>query len=133
MILYSLTMATIHKAITIDAPVSKVWKALVSPEQIDKWGGGKAQMDDQTDTEFSLWGGDIHGKNIKVTPQVELIQEWFGGDWDKPSIVKFTLHSMLDKTILKLEHTDIPDKDQKKIDEGWDKYYLGPLKNSLEK
>jgi activator of HSP90 ATPase len=126
-------MATIHKSLTIDAPKSQVWQALTDPKLIEEWAAGKAKMDDQEGTEFSLWDGDIHGKNIKVDSQKELVQEWYSKDWDKPSIVKFILFDMKPKTILKLEHTNIPDKEKNSIDQGWDDYYLGPLKEYLEK
>ena len=123
----------IKKLYTISAPISQVWKALVDPKIIDEWGGGPSSMDDNIDTEFQLWGGDIHGKNIKVKKEKKLVQEWFSGNWPNPSIVKFTLHTENNKTILELEHISVPDEDLNDIEQGWDEFYLGPLKKMLEK
>ncbi len=123
----------IKKIYKISAPIEQVWGALVDPEIIDKWGGGPAEMDGKIGTEFRLWGGDIHGKNIEVVKERKLVQEWFGGDWPEPSTVIFTLKSEDNKTILALEHTNVPDEEVDDIDQGWDDYYLGPLKEMLDK
>ena len=89
-------------------------------------------MDEKVGTEFQLWDGDIHGKNIEVVKEKKLVQEWFEGDWPNPSIVKFTLHTENNITILELEHTSVPDEDFDDIEKGWDEYYLGPIKKLLE-
>lgn len=126
-------MKTIKQSYTINAPIQDVWQALVDPKIIDLWGGGPASMDDKVGTKFTLWGGDIYGKNLKVSESSELIQEWFGGKWEKPSKVTFTLKVKGSKTEVNLLHEDVPDEEAKDISEGWKKYYLGPLKELLEK
>lgn len=126
-------MRTIKQTYKISAPVKDVWQALVDPKIIAKWGGGPAKMDNKTGTKFTLWGGDIFGKNTKVSENKELMQEWFGGDWEKPSKVTFTLKEKDRKTEVKLLQEDVPDEEAEDIDEGWKKYYLGPLKELIEK
>ena len=125
-------MTTIKQTYLINASLEEVWKALTNPKYIDVWGGGPAKMDDKKGTHFEFWGGDIHGKNIEVTPKEKLVQEWFGGSWKKPSIATFTLTKEKDKIKIDLLHTNIPDSEAKDIDEGWKQYYLGPLKEYLE-
>lgn len=125
-------MKTIKQTYTINASVENVWKALIDPKIIDKWGGGPAKMDDKVGTKFSLWGGEIYGKNIKVSENKELKQEWFEGKWDKPSKVTFSLKEKGNKTEIKLLHEDVPDDEADDIDEGWKTYYLGPIKELLE-
>lgn len=126
-------MKTIKQKYSINAPVKTVWQGLVSPKIINKWGGGPVSMDDQVGTEFTLWGGDIHGKNIKVSQNKELIQEWCRGDWDQPSKVTFTLKEKGSKTDINLLHENVPDEEAANIDDGWKTYYLDPLKELLEK
>lgn len=123
----------IRKKYIISAPIGEVWKALVDPDVIDEWGGRPVKMDANIGTEFKLWDGDIYGKNIEVIDEEKLVQEWFSGDWPKPSIVIFTLRSQDQKTILKLEQMDVPDEEVDDVDQGWDVYYLGPIKELLEK
>lgn len=126
-------MKTIKQTYLIDSSLEEVWKALVNPKYINAWGGGPAKMDDKVGTKFEFWGGDIHGKNIEVIPLKKLVQEWFGGNWEKPSIVTFTLTEEKETVKIDLLHTDVPDNEAKDIDEGWKEYFLGPLKEYLEK
>lgn len=51
------------------APLEKVWQALVDPKVIDMWGAGKAKMSDKESDTFTLWDGEVHGKNLEVIPQ----------------------------------------------------------------
>jgi len=124
---------TIKKVYKISTTVDKVWQALVDPVVIDDWGGGPSKMDSKIGTDFELWNGDIYGRNIEVVPKSKLVQEWFGGDWVKPSIVTFTLKNDNSYTILELEQIDVPDHEFEDIESGWDDYYIGPMKKMLEK
>lgn len=125
-------MKTIKQTYHIKAPVEKVWKALVEPELIGKWGAGPAKMDDKVGTKFSLWGGDIYGTNVEVVKEKKLVQEWFGGKWDAPSILTFTLNSKGDTTEVHLMQENIPDSEFEDIEQGWKDYYMGPLKEFVE-
>lgn len=114
------------------APLSEVWKALTDPKVIDKWGGGPAKMSDKEGFNFSLWGGDIHGTNTKVIKEKLLLQDWFGGDWDKPSKLQFKLTHKDGCTTLYLTQTEIPPQEFEDIKDGWDRYYVGEIKKLLE-
>ncbi len=129
-------MKTIKQTYIISASVQAVWQAFVDPKIIDRWGGGPAHMDDKEGTEFTLWGGDIYGKNIKVSENKELVQEWFSESenkkWEKPSLVTFLLYQEKDKVKVSLVQDYVPDEDSEDIKNGWKEYYLGPLKSYLE-
>lgn len=126
-------MKTINKKYLIKAPVEKVWESLVSSKIIDAWGGGPAKMNDKENEEFTLWDGDIYGKNIKVIPNKKLVQEWYGGGWEEPSEASFMLTKKGKDTLLELVHKNVPENEAKEIDSGWDDYYFGPMKKYLEK
>ena len=125
-------MKAIRQTYHIKASVEEVWRALVDPKYIEGWGGGPAKMSDKVGSQFSLWGGDIHGKNIEVIANKKLIQEWFGGKWDKPSIATFALSSKNEQTTIEFTNVDVPEEEYKDIEQGWKDYYLGPLKDYLE-
>lgn len=122
----------ITKKYVINAQVADVWKALVDPKVIDDWGGGPAVMDDKVGTEFSLWGGDVYGKNTEVIPEKKLSQDWYGGKWDAPSKVTFKLSTRCGKTTINLSQEDTPEDEVIEIDAGWDDYYFGPMQDLLE-
>ena len=125
-------MKSLTKTYLINAPVDRVWDALVNPSTIEEWGGGPAVMNSEPGFEFSLWDGEIFGKNLEVKPNEELTQEWFGGEWKEPSLVSFKLKAINSQTELTLFQERIPDEEAKDIDEGWDLYYLSAIKNLLE-
>lgn len=126
-------MKTLSQAYHIHAPVGKVWEALIDPKLITAWGGGPAKMDAKVGTKFSLWGGEIHGKNTEVIEQKKLVQEWFGGKWDAPSIATFSLSEKNGVTTIDFQQVNIPDNEVEDIEDGWRRYYLGPLKDFVEK
>ncbi len=124
--------APINKSYFIQAPVARVWQALVDPAVIDQWGGGPAEMDDRVGTAFKLWGGDIYGQNVEVERERKLVQEWYEDDWSKPSVATFLLAEENGGTRLEFSHADVPDDSRADIDEGWDLFYLGAIKSFLE-
>ncbi len=125
-------MKSLTQTYDIHASVETVWQALTDPKIINEWGGGPAIMDGEEGTQFSLWGGDVHGKNTAVHTGKKLVQDWYGGDWGQPSIVEFELEGNDGRTLLTLTHTDIPAEEFDEIEDGWNTYYLGPLKKLLE-
>lgn len=126
-------MKKIKKKYLMNAPIGKVWESLVNPKIIEKWGGGPAEMSEKENVEFKLWGGDIHGRNTEVIPNKKLVQDWYGGDWDNPSKATFTLTEKEDGTVLELVNENVPDDEAEEISSGWDDYYLGPMREYLEK
>ncbi len=125
-------MKSIHKTYTIEATPHEIWRSLTVPDEIEKWGAGPAKMDDQEGTEFSLWGGEIWGKNTKVEDDKLLEQEWYGGKWDAPSLLTITLTADDGTTTVDLNQTNVPDNEVADVDEGWDDYYFGEIKKYLE-
>ncbi len=125
-------MKVIEQNYTIHAPIDVVWEALTDKTHIEKWTGSPAIMDDQEGTEFSLWDGDIHGKNLEVLEQDELIQEWFSGDWAEPSKVTFTFRAKDDKTTIHIFHENVPEEDVENISLEWKDSFMEPLKAYIE-
>ncbi len=89
-------------------------------------------MDDHVGTEFTLWGGDIWGKNTEVDHGHKLTQEWYSGKWPKPSVVTFNLTADDNGTRVDLDQHDIPDEELDDIADGWKTYYMGEIKKMLE-
>ena len=118
---------------TIKATPEEIFLALTNPFTIELWSDSPAIMDDKEGTEFSLWDGDITGKNVKVVPNAELVQEWDFGDLPEPSIVTIRLHPQKSGgTQIELHHTNIPDEAYENINEGWREYYIGAIKRFFE-
>lgn len=116
----------------IIADPEEVFAALTNPFQIELWSGYPADMKPEAGYVFSLWEGDITGVNLEVVPNKRLVQEWFFGEQDDQSIVRITLKKAGGRTLLDLNHTNIPEDVYEEITEGWRDYYLGSVKSMLE-
>jgi uncharacterized protein YndB with AHSA1/START domain len=104
-----------------------VYKALTSPQILMLWTGAEAEMSTEPGSEFSLWNGDITGRNIEFTPDQKIVQEWYFGDQEQPSMVTIILHEHKQGTSVELRHTNIPDEDYDEMTAGWNEQYFGAL------
>ena len=120
-------MADYKKYYTLPVPPEIVYKALTHEPTIELWTGSKASMTLLADTEFSLWDGNIVGKNLLFEDNKKIMQEWFFGEQPEPSIVTLKLHEHKKGTSIELHHTNIPDTDFDEMKTGWDELYFGSL------
>lgn len=125
-------MKDFKKYFIIPATPEDVFAALTNAFTIELWTGYKAIMNDQPGTEFSLWDGDITGRNLEVIKDKKLVQEWYFGDQEDKSVVTIKLFENKKGTQVELIHTNIPDEDYENITEGWINYYFGAIKEFFE-
>ena len=120
-------MKTYKKYYIIPEIPEIVYQALTNEMTIKLWTGFEAKMKPEPNTEFSLWDGNIVGKNIEFEESKKIVQEWFFGDQKEKSIVTMKLHKHKKGTSLELEHTNIPSEDYEDMCEGWDNAYFGEI------
>lgn len=117
----------------IAADPEEVFNALTNAFQIELWSGYPADMKPEVGYVFSLWEGDICGVNLEVKANHRLVQEWFFGENESPSIVQIELKNAGNgATRIQLRHSHIPAEVYEEITEGWKKYYWGSIKDLLE-
>jgi activator of HSP90 ATPase len=120
-------MKTFKKTFKINAEPSDVYSALTNPNTIELWSGYHAVMSEEPNSEFSLWEGDITGKNLEFIKDKKVVQEWYFGDQTDKSIVTITIQPDKEDSVVIVEHTNIPDDDFADIAEGWREYYFGAI------
>ncbi len=121
-------MKNLKKYYKIKATTEEVYNALTIPFSLELWTGEKAEMSTTAGEEFSLFNGDISGRNLQFEKDAKIIQEWYFGDQKEPSIVTITLSPEGSFTKVELLHTNIPDDAFDDIKDGWDESYFGALK-----
>jgi activator of HSP90 ATPase len=84
-------------------------------------------MSTEPGTEFSLWEGSIVGKNLAFEEGKKIVQQWYFGEQEEPSIVTIRLHQLNNGTSVELRHNNIPDEDYEDIVDGWDNVYFASL------
>lgn len=104
-----------------------VYQALVSPLTIKLWTGMDAKMEEVEGSEFELYDESLVGINLEFVKGERIVQQWFFGEQEEPSIVTFKLFPHKKGTSLQLIHTNIPDVDFEDIVDGWENVYMADL------
>ena len=120
-------MKDFKKYFIIPAPPEDVYLALTVETTIELWTGDKASMKAEPDTEFSMWDESIVGKNLDFEPGKKIVQQWYFGEQEEPSIVTIKLHPHEHGTSMEVRQTNIPDQDYDDIVDGWNSSYAGGL------
>ena len=122
-------MKTFKKTFHLNAEPADVYSAITNPYTIELWSGYPAEMSTEPGSEFSLWEGDITGKNLEFVQDKKVIQEWYFGDQAEESIVTISIFPDKENSSVTVEHTNIPDDEFDDIAEGWREYYIGAIKD----
>jgi len=111
----------------IKANPEEVSLALTNPATLQLWTGAPAEMSTEPGSEFSLWEGNIAGKNISFEAGKKIVQEWYFGEQEEPSIVNIILHVHKQGTSAELRHSNIPDEAYEDMVDGWEDVYFASL------
>jgi activator of HSP90 ATPase len=122
-------MKTFRKTFRINAEPSDIYAALTNQFTIELWSGYPAQMSTEPGTEFSLWDGDIAGKNLEFVQDKRVVQEWYFGDQPEKSVVTITISPERENSLITVEQTNIPDDEYTDIAEGWKEHYFDAIAN----
>lgn len=120
-------MKSYKKYFIIEEEPEIVYKALTTEMTIELWTGEEAKMSAQEGTEFELLGGSICGMNLEFEENKKIVQEWYFGEQEEPSIATIILHPHKKGTSAELMHTNIPDEAFEDIVAGWNQDYFGML------
>ncbi|MEO6220839.1 MAG: SRPBCC domain-containing protein [Ginsengibacter sp.] len=124
-------MKAFSKKYIIKAGREAVYTALTNAKEVAAWSGSPAKMNAKPASAFSLWEGSIHGKNVTVSRK-KIVQQWKEKGWDNYTTVSFIISEAKGITTVELIHEGIPDTSFKSIKNGWDEYYMLPLKAHVE-
>jgi activator of HSP90 ATPase len=125
-------MKDYKKYFIIHTTPDMLYLALTNPTIIKLWSDDEAVMSTVVGSEFSLWEGNICGKNLEFEENKKIVQEWYFGDQEEPSIVTILLHEHKQGTSVELRHTNIPDETYEEMVEGWNGIYFGALQDFYE-
>ncbi|WP_129715760.1 SRPBCC domain-containing protein [Pedobacter sp. SYP-B3415] len=104
-------MKDYKKYIYLPVPPEEVYLALTIDLSIKLWTGAEVVFREEAGSDFSLWDGDIVGKNISFEPGKKIVQEWYFGEENEPSVVTIKLHLDKKGTSMEWFQTNIPDHD----------------------
>ena len=121
-------MKDIKRYYSLPAGPKEIYNALTNKNMLEIWTGEDAVMEAVAGTEFSMWGGSITGMNLEFEENRKIVQQWFFGELEEPSIVTLILHPDKKGTSVELRHTKIPDEAFENISDGWDVDFFDALR-----
>ena len=116
----------LHQDADFDVAPERVYKALLSSEQFTTFSGFPAKIDARPGGAFSLFGGQVVGRNIDLVPNRRIVQAWRAvGDWPPGtySLVRFDLKPKGAGATVALEHTGFREGDYDHLYIGWPSHY----------
>jgi uncharacterized protein YndB with AHSA1/START domain len=131
-------MADIEKDVHIEAPIEAVWAALTEPADIMAWMGEDSEVavDLRVKGPYQFFYGATTGAFTEIEAPRRLAYTWRQQEWqpDWPdSVVRWELAPDGKGTHLHLTHDTFPNASEREgHDEGWELYWLNPMKDWLE-
>jgi uncharacterized protein YndB with AHSA1/START domain len=129
-------MSKVTKKLMMAAPVAKVWAALTSAKAIEGWMGGLVKISLKVGGRYAFFGGKTTGRFTRIEKPNTLEYTWRQASWPgawADSHVRWELNPTKTGTQVRLTHDGFPNQDERDShDEGWDTYWLAPMKEWLE-
>lgn len=130
-------MLSIEKNVVIAAPIERVWAALTRPAMLETWmEDDSVQIDLRMGGKYQFFDGETSGKFLLVERPIQLEYTWRQREWPRDwpdSYVRWEIEPTGSGTRLRMSHTHLPNEEERNShDEGWDIYFLEPLRDYLE-
>ncbi len=120
----------IHYDLDFKASPQRFYETILTSKQFALFSGTPATIDATEGGPFSMFDGQIVGRNVELVPNQRIVQAWRPSHWDAGvySIVRFELKPADGQTNLSFDHIGFPAGDYDHLDWGWKNHYWEPLK-----
>jgi activator of HSP90 ATPase len=127
------TRTSLHQEADFKASPQRIYEVLLDSKQFAACTGMPAEIDPRAGGAFSMFGGQILGRNVELIANQRIVQAWRPAHWDPGvySIVKFELKPQGSGTALVLDHTGFPEGEFDHLTWGWQNHYFEPLRKFL--
>jgi len=121
---------SLHQEIDLMASPHRIYAALLDSKIFTTFSGSAAVIDPAPGGAFSMFNGQITGRNVELVPYERIVQAWRPGSWAPGiySIAKFEFRAQGAQTKVILDHTGFPEGKFAGLDSGWYEHYWNPLK-----
>lgn len=98
-----------------------LFECFMDENRVRAYAGGDARVSREPGGKFSLFGGAVQGELVELEPAKRIVQKWRFSHWPEGtySNVKLEFEEKNGKTVLKLEHTNLPADDKERTEQGW--------------
>ena len=111
----------------------RIYEVLLDAKQFAAFTGMPAEIDAKPGGAFSMFGGQIVGRNVELVANQRIVQAWRPTHWDPGiySIAAFVFKPTGGGTLVVLDHKGFPEGDFDHLEWGWHNHYWDPLKKFL--
>jgi activator of HSP90 ATPase len=126
-------LTSLQNIVPMKASPQRVYSALLDAKQFAACSGMPAEIDPKEGGAFTLFQGQIVGRNIELVPNLRVVQAWRPAHWDPGiySIAHFELKPNGAGTTIVFDHTGFPAGEFDHLDWGWKNHYWEPLQKFL--
>ena len=121
---------TIHEVVELHASPHKVYEALLDSKLFTAFSGVPGEIHREPGGTFSLFGGQITGRNVELIPDKRIVQAWRAASWPEGvySIARVELEAQGSNTRMVFDHIGFAAGLKEHLAEGWQGHYFGPMK-----
>ncbi len=124
----------IRQSVTFGMSPHDLYEVLMDSRKHAAFTESKAKMSRRVGGEFSVYDGEIAGKNLELVPDRKIVQTWRYSDWPEGhySRCTFSLKEVKAGTRLTFFQSGVPEDKYEDVRQGWHDYYWKPIKEMFE-
>ena len=124
---------SLQEDIHLKSSPQRIYAILLDAKRFAACTGQPAEIDPKAGGAFSLFAGQIVGRNVELVSNRRIVQAWRPSHWSPGiySIVEFELKPQASETVVSLDHKGFPVGDFDHLEWGWHAHYWEPLKKFL--
>jgi activator of HSP90 ATPase len=123
----------IHQEEDFKAGAQRIYEALLDAKQFSAFSGLAAEIHREVGGAFSLFAGQIVGRNLDLAPNRRIVQAWRAASWPEGiySIARFEFLRQGSGARVTLDHTGFPPDKAESLESGWNEHYWTALQKYL--
>jgi len=124
---------SLQNIVPMKASPQRIYATLLDAKQFAVFSGMPAEIDPKEGGAFTLFHGQIVGRNIELVPNLRIVQAWRPAHWDPGiySVAHFELKPTDTGTTIVFDHTGFPEGEYASLDWGWHNHYWDRLQKFL--
>src|SRR5229473_3937700 len=114
----------------VRAPPDRIYEAWLDSAEHSAMTGGRATIDANVGGRFTAWDGYIEGATLELEPGRRIVQRWRTSEFPSgaaDSLVEIRLEPLEEGTRIIFLHSEIPEGQRTKYEQGWREHYLDPM------
>ena len=130
-----MSLASFVVTAVFPAKSSVLYRAFLDDKIHSDFTGSEAHIEDRGGGKFSAWDGYITGEIVCLEENRRITQKWRTTDFadtDEDSILDIEFAESGNETVLTLRHSNLPEGTKEEYRQGWEDYYIAPLKEFLD-